>query len=412
MEPKLIDHLFRHHYGKMVSVLTRIFGLTHLETIEDAVQDTFIKATISWKNNSPENPKAWLTAAAKNRVLDIFRKLKAEKKRVPDLGKGMEAMVINDLFLDSEVKDSQLRMIFAACHPLLAPVERIAFSLRTVSGFSNKEIASALLTKEDTIRKRLNRARKVIKDKDIQFKIPSGKELPRRVESVLEVLYLIFNEGFHSNQTEFLIREDLCGEAMRLCQILLTNKITRTPEAYALYALMCFHASRLKSKTNDNGDIIDLRDQDRSLWYFPLIRMGNDSMEKAVETDSFSQYHYEAAIAAEHLKARTFESTNWNKIFMWCEKLNSIRPGAVTELQIAVVQLQREKFEEAFELLSNINPSDLEQRVYLYYGSLAEYYKRTGRTEEALKSLDDALETVRNDAEKKYLIKKREELLN
>ena len=412
MEPKLIDHLFRHHYGKMVSVLTRIFGLTHLETIEDAVQDTFIKATISWKNNPPENPKAWLTAAAKNRVLDIFRKLKAEKKRVPDIGKGMEAMVINDLFLDSEVKDSQLRMIFAACHPLLAPVERIAFSLRTVSGFSNKEIASALLTKEDTVRKRLNRARKVIIDKDIQFRIPSGKGLPVRVESVLEVLYLIFNEGFHSNQTEFLIREDLCGEAMRLCQILLANKITRTPNAYALYALMCFHACRLKSKTNDQGDIIDLRDQDRSLWYFPLIRMGNDSMEKAVETETFSQYHYEAAIAAEHLKARTFESTNWDKILMWCERLNGIRPGAVTKLQLAVVQLQREKFEDAFEMLSNIDPSDLEQRVYLYYGSLSEYYKKTGRTEEALKSLENALETVRNEAEKKYLIQKKEALRN
>ena len=181
MEPKLIDHLFRHHYGKMVSVLTRIFGLSHLETIEDAVQDTFVKATLSWKKKPPQNPEAWLTKAAKNRVLDIFRKLNSERKRVPQVSASQDAMAVNDLFLDSEIADSQLRMIFTACHPSLSKSDRIAFSLRTISGFNATEIASALLSKEETIKKRLSRARKTIQKKNILFKIPVGEELPRRM---------------------------------------------------------------------------------------------------------------------------------------------------------------------------------------------------------------------------------------
>lgn len=208
-----MDHLFRHHYGKMVSVLTRIFGLAHLETIEDAIQDTFIKALSAWRKQQPEYPEAWLTQAAKNRVLDIFRKLKSEKQRAHSFSSGMEARAINELFLDTEIKDSQLRMIFTACHPSLAPSEQIAFSLKTISGFSTREIASALLTKEETVKKRLSRARKTIKSRELSFEIPSGKELPKRTSSVLEVLYLIFNEGFHSNRTDILIRKELCSES-------------------------------------------------------------------------------------------------------------------------------------------------------------------------------------------------------
>ena len=220
----MLDHLFRHHYGKMVSVLIRIFGLRHLETIEDAIQDTFIKAMSAWRVQKPDNPEAWLTAAAKNRVLDIFRKLKAEKQRIPNVTTGTQAIAINDLFLDTEIEDSVLRMIFTACHPKLSATDRIAFALKTISGFTTNEIASAVLTKEDTIKKRLSRARKVISRENITFEIPLGEELVERLDSVHEVLYLIFNEGFHSNRTDILVRKELCGEAMRLCKMVLKNK--------------------------------------------------------------------------------------------------------------------------------------------------------------------------------------------
>ena len=232
MESKIIDHLFRHHSGKMVSVLTRIFGLQHLDTIEDAVQDTFIKASLSWRKKQPDNPEAWLTKAAKNRVLDIFRTLKAEQKHLPQFNQGLHTIAISELFLDTEIEDAQLRMIFTACHPKLDPRDRIAFALKTVSGFSIREIASALLTKEDSVKKRLFRARKIIKKEAIKFKIPIGKSLPQRLESVMEVLYLIFNEGFHSNQKEHLIRKELCAEALRLTQMLIKNELSQSPDVY------------------------------------------------------------------------------------------------------------------------------------------------------------------------------------
>lgn len=407
MEPKLIDHLFRHHYGKMVSVLVRIFGLAHLETIEDAIQDAFIKATVSWKNNPPEHPEAWLTQTAKNRVFDVFRKLKAENKRIPTITSGIEAIAIQELFLDNEIEDSQLRMIFTACHPHLNPKDRISFALKTVSGFSSKEIAAALLTKEETIKKRLSRARASIQKGNISFKIPQGKALSERLDSAIEVLYLIFNEGFHSTKKEMLVRKELCAEAMRLCKMLLTHQSTQTPKAYALFALMCFHASRIDSKTDHHNELLDLRHQDRSLWHFPLIKLGNIAMHKAVESTSFSSYHYEAAIAAEHLKAATFEKTNWKTILKWYECLYELNPMPIHILNMAVVQLQDARFRESYQLLQELDPETLGQRTYLYHATLSDYYLTQEEYPNAITHIDIALRLVTNKQEKNYLEKKR-----
>jgi len=208
IEP-VIDHLFRHQFGKMVSILCRIFGLAHLETIEDAIQDTFIKASISWREGLPENPEAWLTKAAKNRTIDLFRQLKSEKERSQFFNNGTSSIALEELFLEQEIADSQLRMIFTACHPCLDPRDQIAFALKSIAGFSQKEIAAALLLKNETIKKRLSRARATIRKKEVVFEIPQGKELEIRRIRVLEVLYLIFNEGFHSSKKEMLVRKDL-----------------------------------------------------------------------------------------------------------------------------------------------------------------------------------------------------------
>lgn len=407
MESKLIDHLFRHHSGKMVSVLTRIFGLSNLEIIEDAVQDTFIKASLTWRKEQPKYPEAWLTKAAKNRVLDIFRTLKSQRNHLPHITQGTDAIAINELFLDAEIEDAQLRMIFTACHPKLDPRDRISFALKTVSGFNTKEIASALLTKEETIKKRLMRARKAIKQEDIQFYIPQGKELPERYESVLEVLYLIFNEGFHSNNKDQLIRKDLCGEALRLCKLLLKHKQTQLPESYALFALMCFHSARLESKQGVNNELLDLKQQDRSSWHFPLIQLGNTMMNKAVETNSFSCYHFEAAIAAEHLKAITFEATDWNKILQWYNELYALQPMPSHLLTIAVICIQINDLIKADYFFKQIQPGTLEQRAYLYYGAKADYYAATDEMDKALIHIDVAIEKVTNDLEKAYLLKKK-----
>jgi RNA polymerase sigma-70 factor (ECF subfamily) len=407
METKLIDHLFRHHSGKMVSVLTRIFGLSNLEIIEDAVQDTFLKASISWRKQQPDNPEAWLTKAAKNRVLDIFRKIQTEKKYLPEFKNRIEFISIHEFFLDSEIEDAQLRMIFTACHPKLDSKDRISFALKTISGFSIKEIASALLTKEETVKKRLLRVRNTIKKSNIEFRIPQGTELPKRIESVLEVLYLIFNEGFHSNKKEILVQKELCGEAMRLSKLLLKNKQTNISASYALFALMCFHAARLEAKITTENELLNLKTQDRNKWSYPLIQLGNAMMNKAVENNEFSIYHYEAAIVAEHIKAPNFEQTDWDKILKWYQYLYKIQPTASHLLSMAVVCLQNKNYIKAGYYFDSLNPGDLEQRVYLFYSAKADYFSATNNKKEAIKCIDIALEKVTNDLEKEFLEKKK-----
>jgi len=407
----MVDHLFREQYGKMVAILTRIFGLDNLEIIEDAVQDTFIKAIRSWPQNPPENPEAWLVTASKNRILDIFRKLAVEKKRIPKINHGASVMVFTEVFLETEVSDSQLRMIFTACNPTLDIRDQLAFSLKTISGFSEKEIASALLTKEATVKKRLQRARNVIREKNIQFTIPTGDDLPERLRRVQEVLYLIFNEGFHSNKKEFLIREDLCGEATRLCKLLLKNSLTAQPSSYALFALFCFQSARLKSKVNAEHEVVSLRDQDRDLWYYPLIKLGHEAMHHAVECQNFCRFHYEAAIAAEHTQAKSYEETNWQNILNWYERLQELNPSQLNLMNIALVYLEMGNTDAAKRLLDRLEPDQLEQRTYLYYGLLAEYYFLVNKYDYALQNISKAIDLVSNESEKGYLLKKHAFLL-
>ncbi|MFK5973080.1 MAG: sigma-70 family RNA polymerase sigma factor [Flavobacteriaceae bacterium] len=409
MEHKLVDHLFRHQYGKMVAILIRVFGLSNIETIEDAVQDTFIKAALQWRNQIPENPEAWLVKVAKNRTIDLLRSSQVKRNRFQKIS-ATTTIQLNDLFLDHEIEDSQLRMIFVACHPSLKPKEQIAFALKTISGFSTKEIAAALLIKEETIKKRLSRARKTIIENNIQFDFPSAKAVHKRLDQVMKVIYLTFNEGFHSTNKTKLIRKDLCGEAIRLSKLLLKKEKFRSGNLYALFALMCFHASRIESKTNTANEIMSIKQQDRSQWYFPLIRIGNDAMNKAVEYDGVSKYHYEAAIAAEHLKAKTFEDTDWNTILKWYTKLYQLQASAFTQLNMAIVNLQLNQFETTQQLLTSISVEDLEQRAYLYYGCYAEYYAKKNDAVLAISYLDKAIHKTPNTLEKDYLKKRKAEL--
>jgi len=407
---QVIDHLFRHQFGKMVSILTRIFGLQHLETIEDAVQDTFIKAVATWRDEIPENPEAWLTKAAKNRVIDLFRKLSSEKHRGGLFENGTVSIALNELFLDDEIEDAQLRMIFTACHPYMDPRDQIAFALKTIAGFSQKEIAAALLLKDETIKKRLVRARKTIKERNIKFCIPQGQELSNRIHRVQEVLYLIFNEGFHSTRKDRVVRKELCGEALRLTNLLRSNEVTCTPDIHALFALMCFHSARVESKVTNGDLLIDLKSQDRSLWHMPLVWLGNEAMVSAVKTKVFSTYHYEAAIASEHLKAKDFNRTNWDTILMWYEQLEHIAPSPFNKLNMAVVNLQRKDPTAAREILDTVDPHELEQRAYLYHGCLAEYHAYCSEYSKAITQYDQAIQLVNNEAEREYLMEKRDRI--
>jgi len=408
---KLIDHLFRHQYGKMVSILTRIFGLSNLELIEDAVQDTFAKAVVKWREKIPENPEAWFTLVAKNRVIDLLRKVDADRNRLEKLSYGPAAISLNNLFEKEEIEDSELRMIFTACHPKLNSKDQIAFALNTIGGFSQNEIAAALLLKPETVKKRLTRAKKAIREKGLVFEFPSKNKLTERLHNVLEVLYLIFNEGFHSNHQKFLVRKELCGEAIRLTKLVLTKEELRCGTSYALFGLMCFHASRLEAKVNENFESIDLKNQDRSKWYFPLIKLGNEAMLKATEYDDYSTYHIEASIALEHLKAKTFEATNWNRILELYEQLQKVQSNEMISLSMAMVLIQLSRQNEAYKILQQLKTENLEQRTYLYYGVMAKYYENLGQTEEAIEFLEISIEKVPNAVEKSYLMKKKAKLL-
>ncbi|MDC7997534.1 RNA polymerase sigma factor [Gilvibacter sediminis] len=411
MDSQVVDHLFRHQYGKMIAVLTNFFGLSHLELIEDAVQDTFVKATQQWRKQIPENPEAWFIKSAKNRTIDLLRKVKADQLRSEKLAHGAASIHLNDLFLDHEIEDSQLRMIFVACHPELAPDEQLAFALKTISGFSLKEIAAALLTKEETIKKRLSRARKKVVEKKIRFEFPDKAQIPTRLQGVLRVIYLIFNEGFHSTKREALIDRELCGEALRLNQLVLKKEMLRSGSSYALFGLLCFHASRLESKLSEDGQLIDLESQDRSLWHFPLIKVGNDAMNKAVTYPDQSIYHLEAAIAAEHLKAKSFKDTNWRAILEHYKKLQKLNPSELNRLNIIIVLLQLQKYELVLGQLSTIDESQLNQRAYLLWATWADFHFKMDDKKSALKYMDKALETVNNTLEKHYLLQKRNDYL-
>lgn len=406
-----VDHLFKQQYGKMVAILTRIFGLNNLELIEDAVQDTFISALKTWEKKQPDNPEAWLTTAAKNRTIDLLRKLKVDDQRLKKLNTGPSTMTLQDLFLDHEIEDSQLRMIFTACHPLLKPIDQISFALKTISGFSIKEIASALLIKHETVKKRLTRARQQIKSNNITFEIPDKKQVTERLERVHEVIYLIFTEGYHSGKQDILVRKELCGEAIRLLKLILKKPPMRSGSGYALLSLMCAHASRLDSKITPDGELVDLKNQDRSLWYKPLIELGQAALANTHQYESeVSSYHFEAAIALEHATSKSFDETNWDSIFKYYLNMNKLYPMAFTQVNMAIVRLQQKKYESAFELLNSINPDELQQREYLYYGTMADYYLAIGDKETALLHFETAIKTVSNEAEKKYLIQKQENI--
>jgi RNA polymerase sigma factor (sigma-70 family) len=405
----LFDHLFRHQYGKMVAILSKIFGPSNLELIEDAIQDTFLQASLKWRTGIPDNPEAWLTQAAKNRTIDLFRQINAQNERHGKILHGSATLEINDFFLEHEVVDSQLRMIFLACHPVFSREEQIAFALKCISGFSLKEIAAALLKKEETIKKRIARSRKKIREQNLQLTFPSPSEIQSRFPGVLQVIYLIFNEGFHSTKKDALVDKELCGEALRLCKLLLTKEKFRTGSLYALFALLCFHGARIDSKIFE-GRVIDLQEQDRTKWYQPMINMGHAAFARALEYDASSIYLLEAAIAREHLMSESFKETNWTTILSLYEEMYERIPSDTILLSMISVLIHMDELNQAEKVLQKVDPQALNRRKYLYHGSYAKIFEQKGEYQKALSELDKAIASCSNQLEKNYLTKKKERL--
>ncbi len=402
---EIVDHLFREEYGKMVSSLVRVYGIRHLAAIEDAVQETFYAAILSWRNKgAPENPSGWLRTVSRNKLIDYFRK--SGKVEALDLQRfaGAKVATINEVFSEHEIADNQLRLLFAVCHPKLSIQDQAIFALKTFSGFSRREIASSLLKNEETIKKSLSRAKKRILEDEIKFEIPTGTALSDRIQNVHLMLYLLFNEGFHSANKSMIIRKDLVAEAIRLSS-LLKEKFNHF-DTNALLAIMCFHGSRIEAKLDENNELIQLEYQDRKKWNYPLIFKGHEFMNHAVKSKEFSRYHWEAAIAGAYVIAPSFETIDWSKIEMYYDHLISIVPSPMNKLNKIVVLNQQDKIHEALNSYGELNETDFGERVYLYFAVGAELYFKDRQSLEGKIFLEKALEKTQNEIEHKFLLKR------
>lgn len=407
----LVDHLFRHEAGKMIAVLTRLFGMHNLSMAEDVVQDAFLKATQTWKFNAlPDNPSAWLMQVARNKALDILRRKTVADHYSAELSDQLQEATdnyVDQVFLDTEIADSQLQLIFACCHPSLKEEDKVALTLKTVSGFGVKEIAKALLTQEETIQKRIYRAKQFIQQNNIHLEIPSGKTLQMRLDTVYTVLYLIFNEGYNAAKADELIRKDLCAEAMRLCLLLCEHKTVARPASYALLSLMCFQASRFESRLDKNNTIILLQQQDRSKWNHALIERGYHYLNKSSAGDNITVYHIESAIAAEHCIAADFASTNFKRLLHLYDMLWQIKPTPVVQMNRAIVLSYTGNTEEAIDLMFAIEGIDvLLKNQYMFNGVLGELFLKNNQPQQATAYLEKAFSLTQSDAEKKLLKEK------
>lgn len=415
---KLTEDLFRHEAGKMVAVLTKIFGTENLDLSEDVVQDTFINAIKVWAlKGVPENPSAWLFRSAKNKAIDVLRRNKFSKQidfndpeRTLLQSEYTLSAAVEKLWRADDIQDDLLRMMFACCHPEIAEENQITLILKTLCGFSTSEIAKAFLTSEDTVSKRLYRTKNFFREKKIKPQFPNAAQLRSSTEAVLRTIYLIFNEGYNATHTNEIIRKDLLDQAMYLCRLLAGNKNTGLPEVYAAMALMCFHSSRIESRVNELGEIILLAQQDRHKWNKSMIEEGNDFLNKAAFGDRVSSYHAEAAIAYEHCIAKTFEQTNWRHILSYYNLLVSMHPNAVVTLHRLSVIHKVFGPEKTVEEIEHSGYKKEWEKNYLYHGLLGDIYAETA-PKKSKKYYETAYGMTKSDAEKKLLLKKMNELV-
>jgi RNA polymerase sigma factor (sigma-70 family) len=403
---------FRHESGKLVSVLTRIFGIHNLELAEDVVQDTLLKALSQWKiKGIPKDPSAWLFTVARNKVLDSIRREKRHNAFSSDIAYLLQSEytlvpTVQQIMTDKEIEDDLLRMMFTCCHPSLSVESQVAMILKTLCGFSVAEVSKAFVTSPDNIEKRLYRAKQQFRGQKIAFEIPKMDELDQRLDNVLLAIYLLFNEGYNSTQHETLIRKDLLEEAMRLGQLLAGHAATRRAKVWALLALMCFTNARNSTRLDGDGNILLLRDQDRSQWDLPLIRQGMDYLTQSAEGDAVSAYHIEAAIAFEHCTAPSFERTNWKNILHFYDLLYQIHPTPVVALNRAIVISEVDGPREAIRVIESIKGLETLRQYYLLPATLGELYARCQDKEKALTNYQQALILTQSNAEKKLLLEK------
>jgi RNA polymerase sigma factor (sigma-70 family) len=371
---ELIPHLFRTEFSKITAVLSKLFGIEHIEVAEDIASETFLSALETWSfNEVPPNPTAWLYSVAKNKARNyINRNQLFANKVTSQLHLSLQDQEIEVDLSSENISDSQLQMLFAICHPAISTEAQIGLALRILCGFGIDEIASALLSNKETINKRLFRAKEKLRIEKIKIEFPTEPEISQRLETVLTTLYLLFNEGYYSESHDSVLRDDLCAEAMRLTYLLIEHEQTNLPPVNALFSLMCFHSSRFRARQNESGQMVLYRDQDETLWDKELISKGAYRLHKASQGNKISKYHLEASIAYWHtIKADTKEK--WENILQLFNQLLQIEYSPIAALNRTYALSKANSKAEAIFEAEKLNLAD----NHFYFTLLGELYKDT-----------------------------------
>ncbi|MEQ1899820.1 MAG: sigma-70 family RNA polymerase sigma factor [Devosia sp.] len=399
--PRLVEHFFRHEYGRLVAIMSRRVGVRHLPAIEDAAQSALMKALEAWKlGGLPDNPTAWLFRVAQNALAGELRQRTRRKHLLDALAvEPIDTPGLAPEYPDQEdVEDDMLRMLFACCDESIPIESQTVLALKTLCGFSVKEIALRLFTTEANAYKRLGRARARLRQRPLQLDEFSDAQFTSRQPSVSRVLYALFSEGYLSSAADFSIRRELCDEALRLCTLLSSHPAGQVPEVFALMALMNLHLARMTARQDGFGGLLLLEEQDRTRWDQNRIAAGLRWLAKSAQGDLLSRYHAEAAIAAEHCLAPSVDQTRWDRVTECYAMLDNVAPSPLNRLNRAVAMAEWLGPEAGLAVLTSFEAPHWLLTSHIWPAVLADLYRRTGDVEKAASYTEEALRLAPNAA--------------